>query len=62
MRAAFCEESRIKFANATKLNRKSGRSPDCFIHFNAADAFDRGQDLAETTFALYQGTTLVGPN
>ena len=28
--AAFSKESRMKFANATKLHRKSGRSPQKF--------------------------------
>ncbi len=33
--AAFSKESRMKFANANNLNRKSGRSPSSFFSYES---------------------------
>ena len=49
--AAFSEESRIRFANAHKLNRKSGGAKPRDLQFS----------LSWKDIGLYQGTALAGP-
>jgi hypothetical protein len=38
--AAFCKESRMKFANATKLHRKSGGSPPWLLQNRTEKAIE----------------------
>ena len=49
--AAFSKESRMKFANATKLHRKSGRSPSFF--FSCKSVQTGGESIGKGSFSTH---------